>query len=316
MLCLGIESTAHTFSASVVNERGKILSNIRDMYQTKHGGIIPIEAANHHRKLGNKIIQQAIKEAKIKESQIGIISFSQGPGLSPCLLAGRDTVRDLALKLKKPLIPVNHLIAHLEIGLLTSKLKNPVFILATGANTQIIAYEGKKYRIFGECLSIGLGNALDKFGRAIGLGFPSGPKIEQLAKQGKYIELPYTVKGIDVSFSGLLTKVQQLFERKQAAKEDLCFSLQETAFAMCAEVAERALAHSGKKELLLVGGVGANKRFCEMLKLMCKERGAKFYKVPMDLAGDQGAMIAWEGFLRKESYSDMEVNPHWRADEV
>ncbi len=157
---------------------------------------------------------------------------------------------------------------------------------------------------------------LDKFGRILELGFPAGPKIEELAQTGKYIELPYTVKGIDVSFSGLLTKVQQLFERKQAAKEDLCFSLQETAFAMCAEVAERALAHSGKKELLLVGGVGANKRFCEMLKLMCKERGAKFYKVPMDLAGDQGAMIAWEGFLRKESYSDMEVNPHWRADEV
>jgi N6-L-threonylcarbamoyladenine synthase/protein kinase Bud32 len=157
---------------------------------------------------------------------------------------------------------------------------------------------------------------LDKFGRILGLGFPAGPKIEELSKKGKYVELAYTVKGMDVSFSGLLTKAQQLFERKQASKEDLCFSLQETAFAMCAEVAERALAHSGKKELLLVGGVGANKRFCEMLELMCKERNAKFYKVPMDLAGDQGAMIAWEGFLRKDSYGDIEVNPHWRADEV
>jgi N6-L-threonylcarbamoyladenine synthase/protein kinase Bud32 len=165
-------------------------------------------------------------------------------------------------------------------------------------------------------LDIGLGNMLDKFGRILGLGFPAGPKIEELAKKGEYIELPYTVKGMDVSFSGLLTKVQQLFERKQSTKEDLCFSLQETAFAMCAEVAERALAHSGKKELLLVGGVGANKRFCEMLELMCKERGAKFHQVPMDLAGDQGAMIAWEGFLRKDTYGDMQVNPHWRADEV
>ena len=143
----------------------------------------------------------------------------------------------------------------------------------------------------------------------------NGRESSHLVK-GKYVELAYTVKGMDVSFSGLLTKAQQLFERKQASKEDLCFSLQETAFAMCAEVAERALAHSGKKELLLVGGVGANKRFCDMLDLMCKERGAKFYKVPMDLAGDQGAMIAWEGFLRKDSYGNIKVNCEWRADEV
>ena len=117
-------------------------------------------------------------------------------------------------------------------------------------------------------------------------------------------------------FSGILTKCQQLYERKQASKEDLCFSIQETCFAMLAEVVERAMAHTGKKELLLVGGVGANKRFCEMLNIMCKERNAKFYKVPMDLAGDQGAMIAWEGFLRKNEIKKMEVDAHWRADEV
>ena len=318
MLCLGIESTAHTFSASVVNERGKILSNIRDMYQTKHGGIIPIEAANHHRKLGNKIIQQAIKEAKIKESQIGIISFSQGPGLPPCLLAGRDTVRDLALKLKKPLIPVNHLIAHLEIGLLTSKLKNPVFILATGANTQIIAYEGKKYRIFGECLSIGLGNALDKFGRAIGLGFPSGPKIEQLAKQGKYIELPYSVKGMDVEFSGIITQAINL-HKKGAKKEDICFSVQETLFSMLTEVTERALAHTRKNEAVIIGGVAANQRLSEMLAIMCKERDAKLHVVPLKYSGDNAAMIALQGILEYQSgnrTNKPDIYPYERTDKI
>jgi len=85
---------------------------------------------------------------------------------------------------------------------------------------------------------------------------------------------------------------------------------------MCTEVVERALAHIGKKELLLVGGVGANKRFCKMLEIMCRERGAVFYKVPIDLAGDQGVMIAWEGYLRKEESGDIEVKPHWRVDEV
>ncbi|HIJ10646.1 TPA: UGMP family protein, partial [Candidatus Woesearchaeota archaeon] len=176
--------------------------------------------------------------------------------------------------------------------------------------------EGGKYRVMGETLDIGLGNMLDKFGRIVGLGFPAGPEIEQLAKKGKYVDLPYTVKGMDMSFSGLLTRAKQLFERTQAEKEDLCFSLQETAFAMCAEVAERAMAHTGKKELILVGGVGANKRFCEMLDIMCKERNAVFYNVPMSLAGDQGAMIAWEGFLRQKEYGDIEVKPHWRADDV
>ncbi len=120
---------------------------------------------------------------------------------------------------------------------------------------------------------------------------------------------------MDTSFSGILTKCQQLLE-KGISKEDLCFSVQETCFAMLAEVTERAMAHNDKTELLLVGGVGANKRFCKMMEIMCEERGAKFYKVPMSLAGDQGAMIAWEGFLRKEESGDIECNPHWRTDEV
>ncbi|HLC88615.1 MAG TPA: UGMP family protein, partial [Candidatus Nanoarchaeia archaeon] len=167
----------------------------------------------------------------------------------------------------------------------------------------------------GETLDVGLGNMLDKFGRIMGLGFPAGPEIEILAKKGKYIELPYVVKGMDVSFSGILTKAQQLY-KKGAAKEDLCFSVQETCFAMLTEVAERAMANANKKELLLVGGVGANQRFCDMLSIMCKERGAEFYKVPPELAKDNGAMIAWEGFLRKDTSSDIGVKPHWRIEEV
>lgn len=324
MLALGIESTAHTFSAAIVNNKGKILSNIKNMYQTEHGGIIPIEAARHHLAVGEKIIQQAIREAKIKESQIGLVAFSQGPGLAPCLVAGKKFAHEFALKLKKPLIPVNHLLAHLEIGLLTSKLRNPVFILATGANTQIIAYEGKKYRIFGECLSIGIGNALDKFGRAIGLGFPAGPKIEQLAVAGKYIELPYVVKGMDVEFSGIITQAINLYKRG-AKKEDVCLSLQETCFSMLTEVAERALAHTEKKELLLIGGVAANKRLIEMLSIMCRERRCKFAVVPPELAGDQAAMIGWAGILQYKAQpikftasaiKNIDINPTFRIEEV
>ncbi|MEK6905550.1 MAG: KEOPS complex N(6)-L-threonylcarbamoyladenine synthase Kae1 [Nanoarchaeota archaeon] len=316
MIILGVESTAHTFGIGIVTDKGKILANVKDSYTSKDVGMIPHEIADHHEKVAEKILKEAFEAAEVEWKDVDLIAYSAGPGLDPALWKGYNIVKEWAEKHDKKWVGVNHCCAHLSIGKLWNKLKDPVYLYVSGVNTQVIFQESGKYHVMGETLDIGLGNMLDKFGRILELGFPAGPKIEELAKKGKYIELPYTVKGIDVSFSGLLTKVQQLFERKQATKEDLCFSLQETAFAMCAEVAERALAHSGKKELLLVGGVGANKRFCEMLKLMCKERGAKFYKVPMDLAGDQGAMIAWEGFLRKDSYSNMEVNPHWRADEV
>ncbi|MBI4147444.1 tRNA (adenosine(37)-N6)-threonylcarbamoyltransferase complex transferase subunit TsaD [Candidatus Woesearchaeota archaeon] len=321
MIILGVESTAHTFGIGIVTDKGKILANVKDSYTSKDVGMIPHEIADHHEKVAEKILKEALKAAKVNWEDIDFIAYSAGPGLDPALWKGYNIVKDWAEIHNKRLVGVNHCCAHLSIGKLWNKLNDPVYLYVSGVNTQVIIQEkgkqGKeKYHVMGETLDIGLGNMLDKFGRILELGFPAGPKIEELAKTGKYLELPYTVKGMDVSFSGLLTKVEQLFERKQATKENLCFSLQETAFAMCAEVAERALAHSSKKELLLVGGVGANKRFCEMLKLMCKERGAKFYQVPMDLAGDQGAMIAWEGFLRKDSHSGMGVNPHWRADEV
>ena len=322
MKCLGIESTAHTFGVSIVDSNGNILANVKDMYKTEKGGIIPIEAKKHHENVKEEILEKTLKEAKLKIEEIDIISFSCGPGLAPCLIAGKNFAKELALKYKKSLIEVNHLIAHLEIGRLLTKAKDPVFILATGANTQIIAFEGNKYRIFGEALSIGIGNALDKFGRDIGLGFPCGPKIEELAKKGKYVELPYVVKGMDVEFSGIITQAINLF-KKDIKQEDLCFSLQETLFAMLTEVSERALAHTEKKELLLIGGVAANKRLIKMLETMCKDRNVKFSVVPVEYSGDQAAMIAWQGILQsknvkfdKKRIEEIDINPKYRVEDV
>ena len=322
MKCLGIESTAHTFGVSIVDSNGNILANVKDMYKTEKGGIIPIEAKKHHENVKEEILEKTLKEAKLKIEEIDIISFSCGPGLAPCLIAGKNFAKELALKYKKSLIEVNHLIAHLEIGRLLTKAKDPVFILATGANTQIIAFEGNKYRIFGEALSIGIGNALDKFGRDIGLGFPCGPKIEELAKKGKYVELPYVVKGMDVEFSGIITQAINLF-KKDIKQEDLCFSLQETLFAMLTEVSERALAHTEKKELLLIGGVAANKRLIKMLETMCKDRNVKFSVVPVEYSGDQAAMIAWQGTLQsknvkfdKKRIEEIDINPKYRVEDV
>ena len=315
MLILGVECTAHTFGVGIVNDKGIVLANVKDSYTSQDVGMIPDQIAEHHNLFSEPILQKALKQANVTWNDIEFIAYSAGPGLDPALWTGYKIVKDWAAKHQKKIVGVNHCCAHLSIGKIYNKLKNPCYLYVSGVNTQIIVQEGGKYRVMGETLDIGLGNMLDKFGRILGLGFPAGPKIEELAKKGKYIELPYTIKGMDISFSGILTKVQQLLHQG-ASQEDLCFSIQETCFAMCTEVVERAMAHTDNQELLLVGGVGANQRFCQMLDIMCKERNATFYKVPMDLAGDQGAMIAWEGYLRQKEYGDVEVKPHWRADEV
>ncbi len=276
--------------------------------------MIPDKVASHHREVCEDVLKRAFSEAKVSWDDVNLIAYSCGPGIDPCLWAGYHIVKEWSEKYGKKIVGINHCCSHLSIGKVVNKLKDPMYLYVSGVNTQII-FEEEGYHVIGETLDIGLGNMLDKFGRVCSLGFPAGPAIEKLAKMGSYVELPYVVKGMDVSFSGILTKCKQLLE-KGISKEDLCFSIQETCFAMLTEVVERAMAHTGKQELLLVGGVGANKRFCEILSIMCSERGAKFYKVPMALAVDQGAMIAWEGYVRREEYGDLEVRPHWRVDEV
>ncbi len=315
MFILGVESTAHTFGVGIVDSKGNVLANVFDSYTSVDGGMIPDKVAEHHTSVSERVLEKAFQSTKLSWKDISFIAYSAGPGLDPALWAGYNKAKEWSGKFEKKLIGVNHCAAHLSIGKVINDLKDPCYLYVSGVNTQIIVYEGGKYRILGETLDIGLGNMLDRFGRLLELGFPAGAKIEELAKKGKYIELPYTVKGMDVSFSGILTKAEQLL-KKGVSAEDLCFSIQETCFAMMTEVVERAMASTEKKELVLVGGVGANKRFCEMLTIMCKERGASFFNVSMDLARDNGAMIAWEGYLRREQFSDEEVKPHWRIDEI
>lgn len=322
MLCLGIESTAHTFGVGISDDKGTILANERDTYKPKIGwGIVPMDARKHHEEVAEKVLDQALETSGKKTGDIDVIAFSQGPGLPPCLYAGMNFSAGLAKKIKKPLIGVNHCIAHIEIGRLTTKLKDPVTLYVSGANTQTIAFVSGKYRIFGETQDIGIGNALDKFGRGAKLEFPYGPKIEQFARNGKWIGLPYVVKGMDLSFSGIVTEATKKLGQGNKMG-DVCFSLQETMFAMLTEVVERALAHTGKNDVLLTGGVAANRRLQEMLGIMCRERGAKFAVVPHEYSGDNGAMIAWTGLLAFRSrvkpldLKKTEVLPRWRTDQV
>ncbi len=325
MNCLGIESTAHTFGIGIVTDKGKILSNVWDTYTPPAGwGIKPMDARKHHDEVAQKLLDRALSEAELTLDDIGLITFSQGPGLPPCLHAGLDFARKLSKKTRKPLVGVNHCIAHIEIARLTTKLRDPVVLYVSGANTQILSFVEGRYRCFGETMDVGIGNALDKFIRSVGMEFPGGPKIEKLARKGRYLELPYSVKGMDLSFSGIITEAVR--RHKSGGKiEDICFSLQETLFAMLTEVTERALAHTSKREVILTGGVAANRRLQEMLEIMCKERGARFAVVPRELAGDNGGMIAWTGILQKkagfnvfssERVSGINILPRQRTDEI
>ncbi|MBR9689753.1 MAG: tRNA (adenosine(37)-N6)-threonylcarbamoyltransferase complex transferase subunit TsaD [Candidatus Altiarchaeota archaeon] len=285
MKILGIESTAHTFGAGMIDGT-RILSNVWDMYSPKKGGIHPREAANHHVGVAGGVISQALV------SKPDAIAYSCGPGIGPSLRIGMLIARYLGIHYKIPIIPVNHGVAHLEIGLHSTKAKDPIAVYVSGGNTQIIGMDNG-WKIFGETLDIALGNALDKLARDLGIGHPGGPAIEELAKKGKFTEMPYTVKGMDLNYSGIMTHARRLL--KTRSPEDVAYSFQEHAFAMLVEVSERALAHTEKDEILLVGGVVKNQRLKKMYKTMCKERGAKLSVVPDELAGDNGAMVAWGG---------------------
>lgn len=314
MISLGIESTSHTFGIGICSD-DKILANSRDTYVPEKGwGIKPIEAKKHHESAKKRVFDEALAAAGISADDIDIISLAAGPGLPPCLVAGLE----FAKSLPKPIIEVNHAIAHIEIGRLLCGCDDPIVLYVSGGNTQVIGYAAGRYRIFGETQDMAIGNARDVLAREMGLGYPGGPEIDRLAKGGSYVELPYTVKGMDISLTGILTAAKR--KLGSLSKEDIAFSFAETTFAMLTEVAERAMAHSGKSEVLLTGGVAASPRLQEMMKIMCEERGAECHVCPKEYSGDNGAMIAWTGLLGCRNGQKPSLKPdirsRWRTDEI
>ncbi|MDI6888366.1 MAG: bifunctional N(6)-L-threonylcarbamoyladenine synthase/serine/threonine protein kinase [Methanocellales archaeon] len=314
---LGIEGTAWNLSAAIVDQ-SRIVASAESPYHPTYGGLHPRAAAQHHASQIERVIRDVLAEGE--RAEISAVAFSIGPGFGPCLRTVATAARALSLSLNVPLIGVNHCIAHIEIGRWLCNVKDPVILYVSGANSQVLSYRDGKYRIFGETLDIGIGNALDKFGRYAGFQHPGGPKIEETAKNAKhYIPLTYVVKGMDFSFSGLTTAAKDALAH--ASLEDVCYSFQETAFAMLVEVTERALAHTGKEDILLTGGVGANTRLKEMLNTMCQDRDAKFFAPDKEFMKDNGAMIAYTGLLMLESGATLPVEnsavrPNYRPDEV
>ncbi len=330
LISLGIEATAHTWGIGIVSDKNNtcnVLVNEKHSVITKQGGLIPRVLADHHHEYAKQVLESALKKANVKLKDIDIIAFSQGPGIGNALKVGAVAARTLSLGFNKPLLGVNHCIAHIEIGKALTKAKDPIVVYSSGANTQIIGYENKKYRVFGETLDIGVGNLLDSFGRKIGLGFPAGPVIDKWCSEEfneeNFIELPYTVKGMDLAFSGLQTAAENLFKKNptEENKKNIACSLMHTAFAMLTEVSERALAHTEKNEILMTGGVAASQTLRKMIQTMCDERKAKLFVPPIPVCLDNGAQIAWLGLIEhkagiKMKLSDTIIKPTQRTDQV
>jgi N6-L-threonylcarbamoyladenine synthase len=319
---LGIESTAHTFSVSVVSSSGSILSNSKSVYKAPDGsGIHPLMAARNHLKSAPRVLEEAIITSRVKPGTLGAICYSMGPGLGPCLRVGAVVARTLATSLDAPLVPVNHAVGHIELGCLLSGSKDPVVLLVSGGHTMVITHSGYRWRVMGETLDLTLGQLLDQFGRHAGLSSPCGRIIEEAAAHtSRYRKLPYSVKGNDVSFSGLLTAAKRMLD-SGVSFEEVCFSIQETAFSMVVEVTERVLAFSGKREVMIVGGVAANKRLSIMMGTMVERHSARYEVMPLEYSGDCGAQIAWTGLLAeaagiKVPISDAAVKQSWRLDTV
>ena len=349
LLCLGVESTAHTFSCAVLEREGRsgrmrILSDVRAVYRPPGGeGIHPREASRHHVEHAPRVLAECLAAAGVgSAASLGAVAYAAGPGLGPCLRVGAVVARSISAYYSVPIHPVNHAVGHIDLGMMLTGASDPLVLLVSGGHTMLLAFVGSRWRVFGETLDITLGQMLDQFGRSLGYPSPCGRQIESLAasaaagggggkggKGGKggsppYVPLPYTVKGNDVSLSGLLSAAKRAAERHGAAAAS--YSLQETAFAMVCEAVERALSFTGRTELLVVGGVAANARLSAMLRGACRRQGCSMHAAPTRYAGDCGSQIACTGLhvaaeaaapaAAGTALRDTFVRQSWRLDGV
>ncbi|GAA0726601.1 N6-L-threonylcarbamoyladenine synthase/protein kinase Bud32 [Halorubrum trapanicum] len=336
MRVLGIEGTAWCASAALYDAETDSVLIESDPYEPDSGGIHPREAAEHMSEAIPEVVDRVLTAAEAEHGPdaVDAVAFSRGPGLGPCLRIVGTAARALAGTLGVPLVGVNHMVAHLEIGRHRSGFDNPVCLNASGANAHLLGYHDGRYRVLGETMDAGVGNAIDKFTRHVGWSHPGGPKVESAAAEfaetgsgesgadsvADLLDLPYVVKGMDFSFSGISSAANDAAD-DGVPVEEICFSLQEHVFAMLAEVSERALSLTGADELVLGGGVAQNDRLREMLAAMCEVRGADFHAPEPRFLRDNAGMIAVLGAKMAAAgdtveISESAVDPSFRPDQV
>ncbi|MFP4627763.1 MAG: bifunctional N(6)-L-threonylcarbamoyladenine synthase/serine/threonine protein kinase [Halobacteriales archaeon] len=314
---LGIEGTAWAASAALYDPVEGPVEMETMPYRPATGGIDPAAAAEHMAEALPAVLERILERGA---TDVEAVAFSRGPGLGPCLRVTGATARAAAARLDVPLVGVNHMVAHAEVGRLLGDVEDPIVLNASGANAHVLGFRNGRYRVLGETMDTGVGNALDKFARHLGWSHPGGPKVERHAREGVYVELPYVVKGMDFSFAGLTSAAKATVDEGTPV-EDVCCGLQETIFAMLTEVTERALALTHRDEVVLGGGVAQNERLQAMIRAMADERGATVAIPPSRFLRDNAAMIAMTGAEMLASgqtveLADSRVRPEYRPEQV
>ncbi|MCI9063901.1 MAG: tRNA (adenosine(37)-N6)-threonylcarbamoyltransferase complex transferase subunit TsaD [Clostridia bacterium] len=307
ILTLGIESSCDETSVSVVKNGREVLSNIIDTQipiHEKYGGVVPEIASRNHIEAISRVTKLALKEANITFDDIDAITPTYGPGLVGALLVGVSYAKALSFAINKPLVGVNHIQGHIAANYITYKELEPPFlcVLISGGNTQIVNVKSyTKFEVLGKTRDDAIGEAFDKVARVVGLGYPGGPKVDKLAKEGNPIyKLPKThfENSLDFSFSGIKTAVINLnHNTPNINKADLCASFQKAVTEVLIENIIEAIKQTGIKKLAIAGGVSANSYIRNaVLDLENKIDGLKVYMPDMKLCTDNAAMIASAGY--------------------
>ena len=340
-LILGIESSCDETAASIIseNEQGSpiVLSNIVSSQVDVHkefGGVVPELAARSHIEKIDWIVQKAIDESGIKIEEIDAIASTAGPGLIVCLSVGLSFGKAFAASLNKPFIAVNHLEGHALSPKLNSNLDYPyLLLLISGGHSQYLSVKNLgNYKRLGTTIDDAIGEAFDKTAKLLGIDFPGGPQIEVFAKKGdpnKY-ELPkpiFNKGGCNLSFAGLKTAILKITKQIKTDQEkfDLAASFQKTVVEILLKKTKIAFeefeeqANPKEKKFVVAGGVAANKKIRSMLLNLCKEENYEPIFPPIELCGDNAAMIAMVGLekfkLKQFSKLDYPAKPRWPLDE-
>ncbi|CDB31647.1 probable tRNA threonylcarbamoyladenosine biosynthesis protein Gcp [Clostridium sp. CAG:575] len=305
ILTLGIESSCDETSVAVVKNGREILSNVIDTQipiHEKYGGVVPEIASRNHIEAISRVTQKALKDANVTFDDIEAITPTYGPGLVGALLVGLSYAKALSFAIDKPLVGVNHIQGHIAANYITYKELKPPFlcVMMSGGNTQLVYVKNyTEFEVLGKTRDDAIGEAFDKVARVVGLGYPGGPKIDKLAKDGNpnSIELPKThFENLDFSFSGIKTAVINLHHKTpDINKADLCASFEKTVTEILMENTKKALKQINVSTVALAGGVSANSYIRnEFLKL--QDIGIKVYMPDLKLCTDNAAMIASAGY--------------------
>lgn len=305
ILILGIESSCDETAAAVVKNGREVLSNVISSQieiHEKFGGVVPEIASRNHVEAISNVVKKALKEANVKLEDIDAISCTYGPGLVGALLVGVSYAKALAYASNKPLIGTNHIEGHIAANYITHKELKPPFLafVISGGHTHMVHIKNyKEFEIIGKTRDDAIGEAFDKVARVIGLGYPGGPKIDKLSKEGKpNIQLPKThFENLDFSFSGIKTAVINLNHKTpDLNKADLAASFQKAVTEVLIENALKACEKLNIKTIALAGGVSASSYIRKEFQKLEETKGMKIYYPEPILCTDNAAMIASAGY--------------------